>query len=131
MCRTDVSAEKRREVTKAVADMPSVNDRVEVMSFHDNTFDKDDWDTFVSPRLECKKYRKRFPSIQKIGKPSTRAAVLARAVTKFSSKPHVVLMLLSQHHDIVPSYLDSANDLTSMPSRKRSRSPSLDGLSAH
>jgi hypothetical protein len=111
--------------------MLSVNERVEVMSFQYNAFDKDDWDMNVVPRLECNLYRKRFPFIQKIEEASTRAAVMARALVNFSSKPHLVWMLLNQNHDIVSSYLDSANDLNSIPSRKRSRSPSSEGMSAH
>jgi hypothetical protein len=47
---------KRREFTEAVANMLSVNDRVEVMSFRDSTFDKDDWDAFVVRRLDCNVY---------------------------------------------------------------------------
>jgi hypothetical protein len=110
--------------------MLSVNERVEVMSCDDNTFDKGDWDTFVVPRLECNLYWKRFPSIQKIREASTRAAVLARALAKFASKPHLVLMLLDQNHDIVSSYIDSAHGRNFIPSQKRSRSPSLDTRSA-
>jgi hypothetical protein len=129
---SDFHLKKRRGLTNAVADMLAVNDRVEAMSFHDDTFDKDNWDAFVVPRLECNKYRKRFLSIQKIGEASThRAAVLARTLATFSSKPHLVWMLLNQNHEIISSYLDSSHDLNSIPSRKRSRSPSLDGLSAH
>jgi hypothetical protein len=131
LMHSDFYLEKRREFTKAVADMLSVNERVEAVSFHDNTFDKDDWGAFVAPRLECNKYRKLFPSIQKIGEASTRAAVLARALAKFASKPHLVWMLLNHNRDIVSSYLDSVHDLNSIPSQKRSRSPSLDGMSAH
>jgi hypothetical protein len=127
----NIYPKKRRELTKTVADMLSVNDRVEVMSFPKNMLDKKDWDAYVSPRLECNVYCKRFPSILKIEEASTRAAVLARALAKFSSKPHLVWMLLSQNHDIISSYLDSANDLNSIPSRKRSRSPSSEGMSAH
>jgi hypothetical protein len=51
--RRDIDPMKRREVTNAVADMLKVNERVEVMSFHNNSFDKDDWDAYVAPRLEC------------------------------------------------------------------------------
>jgi hypothetical protein len=112
----------RREFTKAVADMLLVNERVQVMTFRDNTFNKDDWDAFVVPRLECNLYRERFLSSQKIGEASTRAAVLARTLATFSSKSHLVWMLLNQNPDIVSSYLDSAHDQTSIPSRKRSRS---------
>jgi hypothetical protein len=100
------NAKKKRDFTKAVADMLSVNDRVEVMSFDDDTFDKGDWDAFVVPRLECNLYRKHFPSIHKVEEASTRAAVLGRALAKFASKPHLVLMLLNQNHDIVSCYLD-------------------------
>jgi hypothetical protein len=127
----DIDAKKRCEVTKVVADMLSVNERIEVMSFHNDTFDKDCWDAYVSPRLECNLHRKWLPSIQKIEETSTRAAVLARALAKFSSKPHLVWMLLNQNHDVVSSYLDSTNDLNSIPSRKRSRSPSSEGMSVH
>jgi hypothetical protein len=129
--RTYIDVKKR--ITKAVADMLSVNERVEEMRFDHNLFDEVDWNTNVSPRLECNLYRKRFLSIQTIGDASIRAAVLARALGKFHSKPHLVWMLLNQHHDIVSSYLpvDSAHDQTSTSSRKRSRSPSLDGIDAH
>jgi hypothetical protein len=114
-------AKERQNFTKAVADMLSVNERVEEVSYHYHSFDNDDWDAFVVPRLECNVYRKRFPSIHKIGEASTRAAVLARALEMFASKPHLVWMLLNQNLDILSSY----------PSRKRSRSSSLDGTSAH
>jgi hypothetical protein len=129
MHSTDIDPKKR--ITKAVADMLSVNDRVQAVSFHNDTFDLDDWNTNVSPRLECNLYRKRFLSVQKIGEASTRAAVLARALATFSSKPRLAWMLLNQNHDIVSSYLDSAHDQVPDPARKRSRSPSLDGMSAH
>jgi hypothetical protein len=113
-------SKKRREVTKTVADMLSVNKRVVEMSFDHKTFIEDDWDTFVVPRLECNRYRERFPSIHKIGEASTRAAVLARALAKFASKPHLVWMLLNQNHDIISTFLDSAlthDDRVSTPSR--------------
>jgi hypothetical protein len=98
-----------RSVTlpRQVADMLLVNERVVEMNFHDRTFHKGDWDAYIAPRLECNLYRKRYPSIQKIGMASTRAAVLARALAKFASKPHLVLMLLNQSHDIVSSFPDS------------------------
>jgi hypothetical protein len=115
-----LGTEKQREVTKAVADMLSVNERVEEMRFKDDTLDN--WDAFISPpqRLKCNLYRKRFPSIQKIGVAITRAAVLARALAKFASKLHLVLMLLNQNHDIISSFLDSTftlNNQVSIPSR--------------
>jgi hypothetical protein len=125
-----IDLKKRREFTKAVADMLSVNERVEVMSFHNDTFDKDDWDAYVAPILECNFYRKWLPSIQKIAEASTRAAVLARALAKFASKPHLVWMLLNQNRDIVSSYIGAAHDLDFIPSRKRSRSPSWEGMDA-
>jgi hypothetical protein len=58
-------AKEKRDFTKEVADMLSVNERVEVMSFHDQAFDKGDWDAFVAPRLECNIHLRRFPSLQK------------------------------------------------------------------
>jgi hypothetical protein len=128
ICEWYIDPKKRRDVTKAVADMLSVNERVKEMSFDDDAFDEDDWNTNVVPRLECNLYRERFLSIQTMGEVSTRAAVLARTLGKFSSKPHLVWMLLHQNRDIVSSYLDSAHDQVS--SRKRSRSPPLDGMSA-
>jgi hypothetical protein len=130
MWQSDFYLKKRRDATKAVADMLSVNDRVELMMFDDYTFNKYDWDAYVAPRLECSTYRKRFLLIQKIGEASTRAAVLARTLATFSSKPHLVWMILNQNRDIVSTYLDSSHDQNSIPSRKRSLSPSLDGMSA-
>jgi hypothetical protein len=124
-------AQEKCDSTKAVADMLSVNERVELMNFDDNTFDEEEWNTNVVPRLECNLYRKRCLLIHKIEDASTRAAVLARALTKFASKPHLVWMLLNQNHDIVSSFLDSTtlDNQSSIPSRKRSRSPSLDRMS--
>jgi hypothetical protein len=123
-------SKEKRIFTKAVADMLSVNDRVEEMRFRRDTFDKDYWGAYVVPRLECNTYRKRFPSIQKIEEASTRAAVLARALAKFGNKPHLVWMLLNQSHDIVSSYIDAAHGRNSIPLRKRSRSPPLDARNA-
>jgi hypothetical protein len=122
MDRMDIDPKKR--ITKAIADMLSVNERIEKMSFDDGTFYKDDWDAYVVPRLECNLYRKRSLSIQKIGEASTRAAVLARTLATFACKPHLVWMLLSQNHDILSSYQDTAHDRDSISPRKRSRSPS-------
>jgi hypothetical protein len=113
-CSTRYAME-RRDFTKAVADMFSINTRVEVVRFYYDTFDKDDWDMNVAPRLECNVYRKRFSSVLKIEETSTRAAVLARVLAKFASKSHLLWMLLNQNHDIVSSYLDSANDPQSPP----------------
>jgi hypothetical protein len=87
---------QKHAFTKAVADMLSVNERVEVMRFRDDTFDEDDCNMNVVPKLECNLYRKWFPSIQTIGEASTRATSLARALAKFANKPHLVWMLLSQ-----------------------------------
>jgi hypothetical protein len=61
MDRPGIDLEKRREVTKAVGDMLSVNERVEAMSFDDYAFYKEDCDAFVAPRLEYNLYRERFP----------------------------------------------------------------------
>jgi hypothetical protein len=84
------SLKNRREVTKAVADMLSVNERVEAMSYDDSTFEKYYWAVaaYVSPRLEYKAYRKLFPSTPKIWEASTHAAILARTLAKFASKAH-------------------------------------------
>jgi hypothetical protein len=98
------------------------------MSYDEYTFDTDDWDTYVVPRLESNKYRKWLSLIQTIEEASTRAAVLARALAKFASKPHLLWMLLNQN-DIVSSYLDTAHARNSIPLRKRSRSPSFDAAS--
>jgi hypothetical protein len=100
LCK-DIEPTKWREFTKAVADMLLVNDRVEVISSNLSTLDEANWNMNVVPRLECNLYRERFLSIHKIEEASTRAAVLASALGKFASKPHLVLMLLNQNHDIV------------------------------
>jgi hypothetical protein len=111
--------------------MLSVNELVEEVRFRHDSFDEGEWNKNVVPRLECNLYRKWLPSVQKIEEASTRAAVLARGLAKFASKPHLVLMLLNQNHDIVSSYVDSSHDLNPIPLRKRSRSPSPDGMNAH
>jgi hypothetical protein len=129
--KMEIDPDKRGECTKAVGDMLLVNERVEVMSFDDGTFHKGDWAKFVAPKLESNKYRKRFTAIQTIGEASTRAAVLAGALAKFASKPHLVWMLVNQNHDIVSSYLDSARAQFSISSRMCSRSPSPTSIDAH
>jgi hypothetical protein len=47
MDRMNTDPKKRRGFTKAVADMLSVNERIEVMPFYHYWFNKDDWDAFV------------------------------------------------------------------------------------
>jgi hypothetical protein len=101
--------------TKAVAEMLSVNKQLEGIIFHDedDDDDKDDdedspfdslaWVKLVTPRLECNVYRKRFPAIQNIRSPSTRAAVVARALSHANDKPSPVFMLLRQNVDILAS----------------------------
>jgi hypothetical protein len=131
LCCPRSDGKEKRHFIKAVADMLSVNDRVEAARCRSNTFDKGDWDAYVVPKLKCNFCRKWFPSIQTIGEASTRAAVLASAIAKFASKPHLVLMLLNQNHDVVSSYLDSANDLNLIPSRKDGRSPASDAMIFH
>jgi hypothetical protein len=117
VCYPRSDAKETRDFTNAVATMLSVNERVEAMSFDDGTFDIGQWNMHVTPPQDSN-----VISIETDFLRSTRAAVLASALAKVSSKPH---LLLNQNHDIVSSYLDSAHDQVSAPSRKRSRSPPL------
>jgi hypothetical protein len=95
-----------REAAKAVAEMLSVNKQLEEIRFNDDgLFDSLAWSALVTPRLEYNVYRKRFPAIQEIRPPSTRAAVLASALAHVSNKPSPAFMLLRQNGDILFSYL--------------------------
>jgi hypothetical protein len=78
-------------------------------------------------KVQCKLYRKRFPAMQIIGvilqwrnlyrerfrailrieEPSTRAAVMGRAVVHVKSKPSLLFMLLTQNSDILSCLRDS------------------------
>jgi hypothetical protein len=128
-CTRDFSEDNKRDRTKAVADMLLVNTRVDRIHFDSVTFDRDDWNAFVTPRLDCNLHREWFVAIQKIQDPSTRAAVVARALARVERKPWLVWMVLSQSHDIVCSYL--RDDSILVPSHKRRRSPSDDDQGTH
>jgi hypothetical protein len=126
------SADNKRARTKSVADMLLVNKRVDKIHFYSNTFDRDDWDAFVTPRLDSNLYREYFVAIQKIQDPSTRAANVARALARVKKKPWLVLMVLSQNHDVACSYLSvSRDDSVSVPSRQRRSSPSDNDQGTH
>jgi hypothetical protein len=79
------------DATKEVAKMLSDNYQLEEIRIDedddDSPFDSMAWDSFVIPRLECNVYRKWFPAIQNIRSPSTRAAVMARALSHANDKP--------------------------------------------
>jgi hypothetical protein len=101
-------SEEKRDRTEALADMLSANQQVEEIPFDDRTFDQTLWDSHIAPALECNLYRKRFVPLQKIGEPSTRAAVVARVLAHVTRNPSLVWMLLSQNHNVLFSYLDEA-----------------------
>jgi hypothetical protein len=124
--RAPTSSTKRAR-TKSVADMLLANKRVDRIHFDSDTFDRDDWNACVAPVLDCNLYRDWIVAIQKIQDPSTRAAVVARALARVESKPSLVWMILSHNHDVVCSYVDEAlDDSVSVPSPKRRRAPSDD-----
>jgi hypothetical protein len=119
------------EATEEVAMMLSVNKQLEEIRIADLDdlpfFDSAAWDKLVSPRLDCNVYRKRFPAIQEIRVPSTRAAVMTRALSHVSNKPSPAFMLLRQNSDILSSYSLRIDPQIATSSGKRSRSPSSDG----
>jgi hypothetical protein len=96
--------------TMAFAGMVSVNKHVDKIIFDSSTFNPTLVVEVVSPILECNLYRKRFAALsQKIELPSSRAAVVARALAHVAKKPSLLWMALSQNHDILCSYLDEAS----------------------
>jgi hypothetical protein len=129
------SSSTKRDRTKAVVDMLLVNKYIdEIPFFCEASFDWDDWDALVAPRVECNLYRKRISPIQKIKALSTRAAVVGRALARVEKNPSLVWMILSQNHDVIRSYLlNEARDISaSVPLRsKRRRSPSNDDQDVH
>jgi hypothetical protein len=115
----------KQDRTSALADMLLTNKGVDEILFDAYTFDQALWDKLVGPKVECNLYRKRFPALQKIQVPSTRAAIVAMTLARLASKPSLLWMVLSLNHDIICSYLDehlTHDDSLSVPSRKRSRS---------
>jgi hypothetical protein len=125
---------KIRQRTKAIADMLLVNKHIDAIPFFcDVAVLREDWNALVAPRVECNLYRKRFLIIPKIKELPTRAAVVGRALARVEKNPSLVWMVLSQNHDIICSYLlnKARDDSASVPSRKRSRSPSADARSDH
>jgi hypothetical protein len=93
------------EAFEVVAKILSVNDQLEEIRIHDNVLDSLAWAALVTPRLEYNVYRTRFPAIQEIRVPSTRAAILASALAHVSNKPSPAFMLLRLNGDILSSYL--------------------------
>jgi hypothetical protein len=96
------------EAIEEVTKMLSVNTQLEVICIaeddDDSPFDSLAWGKLVIPRLEYNIYRKRFPPIQNLRVPSTRAAVMAIALTHVSNKSSPAFMLLRQNGDILSSY---------------------------
>jgi hypothetical protein len=130
----DMISSSKLDRTKAVVDMLLVNEHIDEISFCcEVSFDRDNWNALVTPRLECNLYRKRFVTIPKIEALSIRAAVIAAALARVERKPSLIWMILSQNHDVVCSYLDEARDdySVSVPLRKRPHSPSNDDVGAH
>jgi hypothetical protein len=123
------SSSEKRDRTTAIANMLLVNKHIDDIPFCcEGSFDRDNWNALVAPRVECNLYREWFVAIQKIQDPSTRAAIVARALARVEKKPWLVWMVLSQNHDVVCSYLGEAREdsSVSVPLRKRRRSPSVD-----
>ncbi len=102
-------------VPSSVADMLRVNKRVDRIHFYPDTSDRNCWNAFIVPIIDCKC----LVAIEKIQDPSTRAAVVALALARVERKPWLVWMVLSQNHDVVYSYLGEARDdsSVSVPSR--------------
>jgi hypothetical protein len=109
------SSSEKRDRTMTMANMLLVNKHIdEIPSCCEFSFDRDDWNALVVPRVVCNLYRKRFVTIAKIQDPSTRAAVVARALARVERKPWLLWILLSQSHDVVCSYLGEARDDSSV-----------------
>jgi hypothetical protein len=112
--RRPASSFTSRDRTKSVANMLLVNTQVDEMVSDDDsmsgycTFDRDDWEALVAPKLEFNLFRKRFGALQKIEVPSTRAAIFARALARVETKPSVAWMALSFSQDIICSYQNEA-----------------------
>jgi hypothetical protein len=93
-------------------------------------------ETSAEPRtallLDYNLYWKRLPAIQKIKAPSTRAAVVGRAMARVEKKPSLAGMDLSRNHDVACCcLLNEARDVSASSLwRKPSRSLSVDTLIA-
>jgi hypothetical protein len=58
--------------------------------FDAHTFDQALWNTLVVPRCEFNLYRERLVPLQVIRGPSTRAAVVAKALAHVAGKPSLL-----------------------------------------
>jgi hypothetical protein len=108
-----------------------VNKHIDAIPFFcEMSFDQNDWDALVAPIVECNLYRKWLSPSPKINALSTRAAVVGRALVRVEKNPSLVWMVLSQNHDAICSYLlnEARGISASIPSLKRSRSPSADAM---
>jgi hypothetical protein len=116
------------EATEEVANMLSVNTQLEEISIDKDDNDSVAWHKLVTPRLEYNIYCKRFPPIQNLRVPSTRAAIMARVLSHVSNRPSPAFMLLRQNSDILSSYSRRVDPQIATSSGKRSRSPSSDAM---
>jgi deoxyhypusine synthase len=123
---------ERHDAIHALAGMLAKNEQVDDIHVETESFDRDVWDAVFVPRLEINSYRKRFRAIQAIGLDKSSAAIAARALARIAladvkSESSLIFMVLSQNCDVFCSYLDEVltrDNHISVPSRKRSRSPS-------
>jgi hypothetical protein len=118
----------RTEATEEVTKMLSVNTQLEEIRIVKDDNDSVAWLKLVTPRLEYNIYCKRFPPIQNLRVPSTRAAIMARALSHVSNRPSPAFMLLRQNSDILSSYSLRVDPQIATSSGKRSRSPSSDAM---
>jgi hypothetical protein len=128
------NSSEKRDRTNAIENMLLVNKHIDEIPFCcEVSFDRNDWDALVAPRVECNLHRKRLSPIPKIKTLSTRAAVVGRALVRVEKKPSLIWMVISQNYDVICNYLlnEARNVSASVPSRRRSRSPSADARSAH
>lgn len=105
-----------RQCTRAVAQLLSINPRIDAVAYHESTYEALAWKELVQPRLEHNRDRRRSLALQQMSSNAedddddnnnsiSRAALLGTAVSMSKQSPSRVWLMLSFNQDVVASQL--------------------------
>ena len=92
---------EKLHLTQQIVSLLKTNQQLEKIEFHDENYDRVEWDTEVVPRLECNLYRKHSRALAESGID----AVLADAMGHVSATPSNLWMFVSQHQGTIAESL--------------------------
>lgn len=99
-----VSGEGRISRTKAVVNVLSTNRVLENIHFCDTMYEPRLWNTEVSPRLDCNRYRKHFRAFQQL-EHHDRASLIGKVLGRINHNPSVTFMMLFMNKDVLAEFL--------------------------